>query len=176
MTLRSHLLILVAAAVFPVLAFAGYVVLTLWQEQRAAHAESALGNVRALAIAVDSETDGYVRALQGLVAESDPDSETSARFVVAARRELATQPTWNSIAMADATGKVAVEYAAYKEGSSEPFKKWAAAEIDPARQGIPDRVPLNDFEPGKYKIEIKLTDKGSNKTLTESLPFTVSGS
>ena len=108
MTLRSHLLILVAAAVFPVLAFAGYVVLTLWQEQRAAYAESYLGNVRALAIAVDSEADGYGRALQGLVAESDPGSETSARFVVAARRELATQPTWNSVAMVDATGKVAV--------------------------------------------------------------------
>ena len=50
MTLRSHLLILVAAAVFPVLAFSGYVVLTLWQEQRAAYAESYLGNVRALAM------------------------------------------------------------------------------------------------------------------------------
>ena len=75
MTLRSHLLILVAAAVFPVLAFAGYVVLTLWEEQRAAYAESYLGNVRALAIAVDSETEGYSRAMQGLVAESDPDIE-----------------------------------------------------------------------------------------------------
>ena len=94
MTLRSHLLILVAAAVFPVLAFAGYVVLTLWQEQRAAYAESYLGNVRALAIAVDSETEGYARALQGLVAESDPDSETGARFVVAARPRDSSIPRW----------------------------------------------------------------------------------
>jgi hypothetical protein len=37
-------------------------------------------------------------------------------------------------------------------------------------------VPLADFEPGSYRLEIKLTDKGSNKTLTESLPFTVAGS
>lgn len=87
-----------------------------------------------------------------------------------------TEPLRISGMIFNATGKVAVEYAAYKEGASEPFKRWAAAEIDPARQGIPDRVPLTDFEPGKYKIEIKLTDKGSNKTLTESLPFTVSGS
>ncbi|QJR11332.1 Sensor histidine kinase RcsC [Usitatibacter rugosus] len=108
MTLRSHLLILVAVAVFPVLAFAGYVVVTLWQEQRAAYAESYLGNTRALAIAVDSETEGYSRALQGLVAESDPDNENSPRFVAAARRELATQPTWSSIAIADAGGKHAV--------------------------------------------------------------------
>ena len=71
----------------------------------------------------------------------------------------------------NATGRVAVEYVAYKDGATEPFKRWAAAEIDPARQGIPDRVPLTDFEPGKYRLEIKLTDKGSNKTLTESLIF-----
>lgn len=73
----------------------------------------------------------------------------------------------------NATGKVAVEYAAFKDGVAEPTKRWAAAEIDPARQGIPDRVPLSDFEPGKYKLEIKLTDKGSNKTLTQTLPFSV---
>ncbi len=76
----------------------------------------------------------------------------------------------------NATGRVGVEYAAFKEGSSEPFKRWAASDIDPARQGIPDRVPLTDFEPGNYRLEIKLTDKGSNKTLTETLPFSVSGS
>jgi hypothetical protein len=76
----------------------------------------------------------------------------------------------------NATGRVGVEYQAFKDGATEPFKKWAAAEIDPARQGIPDRVPLTDFEPGKYRLEIKLTDKGSGKTLTESLAFSVSGS
>ncbi len=73
----------------------------------------------------------------------------------------------------NATGRVGVEYQAFKEGVAEPFKKWAAAEIDPARQGIPDRVPLTDFEPGNYRLEIKLTDKGSSKTLTESIKFTV---
>lgn len=73
----------------------------------------------------------------------------------------------------NATGRVSVEYAAYKDGAAEPFKKWAAAEIDPTKQGIPDRVPLADFAPGDYRLEIKLTDKGSNKTLTESLKFVV---
>jgi hypothetical protein len=73
----------------------------------------------------------------------------------------------------NATGRVGVEYTAYKDGVAEPFKKWAAAEIDPARQGIPDRVPLTDFEPGNYRLEIKLTDKGSSKTLTESIKFAV---
>ena len=76
----------------------------------------------------------------------------------------------------NAAGNVSVEYAAFKDGASEPFKRWAAADINPARQGIPDRVPLTDFEPGKYRLEIKLTDKASNNTLTESLQFSVSGS
>ncbi len=74
----------------------------------------------------------------------------------------------------NATGRVGVEFTAYKEGVSEPFKRWAPAEIDPARQGLPDRVPLTDFEPGKYRLEIKVTDKGSNKTVTDSLTFSVS--
>ncbi len=73
----------------------------------------------------------------------------------------------------NATGRVGVEYTAYKDGVAEPFKKWAAAEIDPARQGIPDRVPLTDFEPGSYRLEITMTDKGSGKTLTESIKFVV---
>ncbi|HUR34762.1 MAG TPA: hypothetical protein VM032_13260 [Vicinamibacterales bacterium] len=74
----------------------------------------------------------------------------------------------------NATGRVSVEYVAFKDGATEPFKRWAAAEIDPKTQGIPDRVPLADFEAGKYRLEIRITDKGSNKTLTESLPFSVS--
>jgi len=73
----------------------------------------------------------------------------------------------------NATGKIAVEYTAYKDGSTEPAKKWAAAEIDPARQGIPDNIPMTDFAPGSYRLEIKLTDKGSNKTITENVKFVV---
>ncbi|MBS1819544.1 MAG: hypothetical protein JSU08_16545 [Acidobacteria bacterium] len=87
-----------------------------------------------------------------------------------------TEPLRINGMLFNAKGRVAVEYAAYKDGVAEPFKRWAAAEIDPARQGIPDRVPLTDFEPGKYRLEIKVTDKGSDKTITQSLPFTVSGS
>lgn len=73
----------------------------------------------------------------------------------------------------NATGKVSVEYAAFKDGTPEAVKKWAAAEIDPSRQGIPDSVPLTDFAPGTYRLEIKLTDKGSNKTITENVKFVV---
>lgn len=84
-----------------------------------------------------------------------------------------TEPLRVNGMLFNAKGRVAVEYVAYKEGATEPFKKWAPAEIDPVKQGIPDRVPLTDFEAGNYRLEIKLTDKGSNTTLTESLKFVV---
>ena len=106
MTLRTRLLLLVAAAALPVIAFAAFVVATLWQEQRAAYAQSELGTVRALAIAIDSEVEGYIRALQGLAGDLET-GEPGERFVAAARRELATQPSWTSIALADLSGKPA---------------------------------------------------------------------
>lgn len=84
-----------------------------------------------------------------------------------------TEPLRVNGMLFNATGRVTVEYQAFKEGATEPAKKWAPAEIDPTRQGIPDRVPLTDFEPGKYRLDIKLTDKGSGKTLTPSVSFTV---
>jgi signal transduction histidine kinase/CheY-like chemotaxis protein len=108
MTLRTHLLLLVAAAVLPVLIFAGIVVATLWQQQRAAYAETYLGNVRALGIAVDAELDGYTRALQALVTDTDLSEPPEARLVARARRTLATQPSWTSIAIADLSGKPAL--------------------------------------------------------------------
>lgn len=84
-----------------------------------------------------------------------------------------TEPLRVNGMLFNATGRVTVEYQAFKDGATEPVKKWAPAEIDPARQGIPDRVPLTDFEPGKYRLDIKLTDKGSGKTLSPSVSFTV---
>ena len=84
-----------------------------------------------------------------------------------------TEPLRVNGMLFNATGRVTVEYQAFKDGATEPAKKWAPAEIDPTRQGIPDRVPLTDFEPGKYRLDIKLTDKGSGKTLTPSVSFTV---
>ncbi len=40
-------------------------------------------------------------------------------------------------------------------------------------QVLSDWKQLPDFEPGNYRLEIKLTDKGSSKTLTESIKFVV---
>lgn len=73
----------------------------------------------------------------------------------------------------NSTGPVNVEYLMFKEGSTEPFKKYAPATMDPKRSGIPDGLPLSDFEPGKYRLEITLTDKGSGKSVTQNVTFEI---
>lgn len=73
----------------------------------------------------------------------------------------------------NSTGPVTCEYVMFKDGGSEPFKKYAPADIDPKRSGIPDGLPLTEFEPGKYRLEIKVTDKGTGKAVTQNVNFEV---
>jgi hypothetical protein len=37
-------------------------------------------------------------------------------------------------------------------------------------------VPLATFPEGEYRLEIKITDKNSGKTITRDVPFTVKAS
>jgi hypothetical protein len=47
-----------------------------------------------------------------------------------------------------------------------------------AAQGVPNflEVPLLSFAPGDYRLEIKITDKPSGKTVTQNVNFTVMAS
>ncbi|HUU34185.1 MAG TPA: hypothetical protein VMW48_08975 [Vicinamibacterales bacterium] len=50
-------------------------------------------------------------------------------------------------------------------------------QFDPAKFPVPGgiTVPLKSFGEGEYRLEIKVTDKTSNKVLTRNVPFTVKG-
>ena len=92
----------------------------------------------------------------------------------------------------DATNKpdVSVEYNFYaKQGGSEKFfnktnpqtlnaqtlpKEWDAAAGHQLQSG--QAVPLASFPEGDYRLEIKVTDKIANKSLTRDVNFSVSGS
>jgi hypothetical protein len=92
----------------------------------------------------------------------------------------------------DATNKpdVSVEYNFYaKQGGTEKFfnktnpqnlnaqtlpKEWDAAAGHQLQSG--QAVPLASFPEGDYRLEIKVTDKIANKTLTRDVNFSVSGS
>ena len=85
---------------------------------------------------------------------------------------------------------VTVEYNFYaKQGGSEKFfnktnpqtlnaqtlpKEWDAAAGHQLQSG--QAVPLASFPEGDYRLEIKVTDKIANKTLTRDVNFSVSGS
>jgi hypothetical protein len=45
-------------------------------------------------------------------------------------------------------------------------------------QGVPNflEVPLLSFPPGDYRLEIKITDKPSGKTVTQNVNFSVAAS
>lgn len=50
-------------------------------------------------------------------------------------------------------------------------------QFDPAKFPVPGgiTVPLKSFPEGEFKLEIKVTDKTSNKVLTRNVPFNVKG-
>ncbi|HEX5431820.1 MAG TPA: GWxTD domain-containing protein [Bryobacteraceae bacterium] len=71
-----------------------------------------------------------------------------------------------------------VEYEVVKDGTNQqvfpPFTEDASKLTGGSAQlTIEKLLPLNKFEPGKYTLKIKVTDKNRNQTLTESAPFTV---
>lgn len=105
MKIRTHLLILVAAALLPLLAFAAALTAYLWWQQRNTLELRYLERVRAMAIALDTELDGAIRAMQTLGRsprlESDPLENSAKRM----RRFLDAQPLWESIAVGDPAWK-----------------------------------------------------------------------
>ena len=66
MKIRSQLAILLLAAALPIVAFAVVLTALFWREQRAAFEQRYLERVRALAVALDREHEGTIRALHAL--------------------------------------------------------------------------------------------------------------
>ena len=50
-------------------------------------------------------------------------------------------------------------------------------QFDPVKFPVPGgiSVPLASFTEGQYRLNIKITDKAANKTLTRDVKFTVKG-
>jgi signal transduction histidine kinase len=99
--IRTHLLLLVAAALLPLLLFAAALTGYLWWQQRNALELRYLERVRAMTIALDTELDGAIRAMQTLGhsprLETDPLENSAKRM----RRFLDAQPLWESVAVGD---------------------------------------------------------------------------
>jgi signal transduction histidine kinase/CheY-like chemotaxis protein len=103
--LRTHLLILVLGAVLPVLAFSAVMGAVFWRQQRAAYDQRYLERVRALAMALDREIDGHIRALQVLAQSAALQQDDLRTFYDRLQRVRAEQTAWDALIVTDAKGQ-----------------------------------------------------------------------
>ncbi|MEK7229379.1 MAG: hypothetical protein AAB154_04975, partial [Candidatus Binatota bacterium] len=80
MKLRSHLIILVVAALLPVLIFAGVMIVLFDRQQRATVESRLVDTTRALSLAVDGEVASWVSTLQALGVSKYLDSGDLSAF------------------------------------------------------------------------------------------------
>jgi signal transduction histidine kinase len=105
MRIRSHLVLLVLAALLPLLAFATIIMGTFWWQQRTAFDDRFLERVRAMTVALDLEHEASIRALQSLARSPELDREDFAAFYDRARVFEETQPAWSTIALVRPSGE-----------------------------------------------------------------------
>jgi signal transduction histidine kinase len=105
MTIRSHLVMLVCAALLPVLIFAAVLIGLFWLQQRSAYDAGYLERARAIAIALDTEIGASIRVLESLALSSDLDANRIDRFAPTARLVLSSQPSWSTVALVEVSGR-----------------------------------------------------------------------
>ena len=99
MRIRSHLLLLAAGAMLPVLGFAVLVSAVLLNQVRESVERGALDRARAMITAVDVELRGTIMTMEALAASGALAADDLPRFRIAAARVLATQPTWTNVTL-----------------------------------------------------------------------------
>jgi PAS domain S-box-containing protein len=104
--LRHHLLVLVAIALVPVVAFAATIVADLGRQQRTSVERGLAATVRALAIAVEREMASSVRALEVLATSERLDGGELRAFHAQVTRMVAAQDVWYAVALAAPDGRI----------------------------------------------------------------------
>lgn len=105
MKLRSHLIVLVVAALLPLLIFAVVMIVLFDRQQRASVETRMIETARALSLAVDREVTGWTGTLEGLGASKQLDSGNLRAFYEEAQRVLKAREGWNNILLADSKGR-----------------------------------------------------------------------
>ncbi|HZZ91086.1 MAG TPA: ATP-binding protein [Usitatibacter sp.] len=116
MKIRTHLLLLVAAALLPLLVFTAGLTGYLWWQQRNALELRYLERVRAMTIALDTELDGAIRAMQTLGHSPRLDTDPLERSASRMRRFLDAQPLWETLAVGDPAWKDVAAVSRHREG------------------------------------------------------------
>ena len=104
MRLRSHLVLLVLAAVLPVLAFSAVMAVVFSRQQRDAFEQRYLERVRAMRIALDRELEGHISALRVLSHSEYLASGDLRGFYEQLHRVQTEQPAWSTVALLERNG------------------------------------------------------------------------
>src|SRR6266540_823365 len=94
MTIRSHLVLLVCAALLPVLIFAAVLTGLFWLHQRAAFDQTYLERCRAMAIVLES-----------LALSADLDATRMDAYAATVRLVLTSQSSWSTVALVEVSGR-----------------------------------------------------------------------
>ena len=156
MKIRSHLLLLAAGAMIPLLAFAVLVSVVLLERDRATVQRAASDRARAMMTAVDAELRGSAATLDAVGASAALAAGDLRAFHGEAARVLGSQPQWLEITLVTPAGEKLLEVsqpfgAALSPAVDRPSiaravttKQPAVGDVDVAlAQGvIPVRVPI----------------------------------
>lgn len=158
MKIRTHLVVLVAAAVLPVLAFAIVLTALFLQQQRQAFDQRFLEGVRGMTIALDTEINASIRVLQGLATSAEAKSGKAALLAPRLQRVLESQPSWTGVALVDESGaeilRVGMEGDAAWRPDDEMFQRVLRLR-EPAVSGI-----LRVGHSGRYEIQMAVPVTG----------------
>jgi signal transduction histidine kinase len=105
MKIRWHLMMLVAAALVPVLIFGAVMIVERRRQEREDVERGLLDTARALSLAVDRELEISIRALQTLGTSEHLESGDLGRFYAQAGRVLKAQGSWSTIVVFDSEGR-----------------------------------------------------------------------
>jgi len=131
MRIRSHLLLLAAGAMLPVLAFAVLVSVILVRQDSATVQRGALDAVRAMMTGVDAVLAGTVTTIKALAASSALAADDLDAFHEEASRVLGTQATWTTVTLILPSGEKVIDV-------SRPFGSTLPPVRD--RQSVADAV------------------------------------
>jgi signal transduction histidine kinase/ActR/RegA family two-component response regulator len=185
LSLRWHLVLLVAGSLLPVVLFAVTIVYKLSQQEQVTSERRALLAARNLAVTVEREIASTSRTLKALATSEQLDQDNIKSFYSQARRVAETQPTWLTAILLSPEGRQLVN-------TKRPFdeKLPTAIELDslqqlnlthqsvvgpltPDRQGnlaFPVRVPVIRNGNVRYILTAVITPKALASVVEEQSP------
>jgi signal transduction histidine kinase len=116
MRIRAHLLLLIVAALLPVLVFATIMTARFWEQQRGAFEQRFLERVRALRLAADTEIENTTQTLRALGVATEEEPAPFEGLQRQLENFVATDSGWATLGIVGANGEPVAS--AHRRGSA----------------------------------------------------------